>query len=287
VSERDGKGMGPEPPRRIMRETLHNAALIPLTEQDSVKRTRGVRSGSSAECVTTLRKIAKTGKQTIGGIMRTWRMTFSTASVAALCSAALTCVLASSASASSATASISRIPLAGTGVPQTRTYIPPNNSDFAQPEFQPQLDSQASPGTYQGVIVNRSLSDSSGSGVSERTHVELSAGRQFGTGFEGLNFFNQRYANGGNQFSVEPPDQGLCVGNGYVVEAVNDVFNVYGATGQSLLSPNNVGGAVDLNSFFGYPAQFNRTTGDQGPSVTDPSCLYDSGQINRNSGRLA
>jgi hypothetical protein len=208
--------------------------------------------------------------------MRTWRMPFSTASIAALCSAALTCVLASSASASSATASISRIPLSGTGVPQIRTYIPPNNSDFAQPEFQPQLDSQASPGAYQGEIVNRSLSDSSGSGVSERSHGELGAGRHFGTGFEGLNFFQQRYANGGNQFSVEPPDQGLCVGNGYVVEAVNDVFNVYGVTGQSLLSPNNVGGAVDLNSFFGYPAQFNRTTGDQGPSVTDPSCLYDS-----------
>ncbi|MCT7145093.1 hypothetical protein, partial [Salmonella enterica] len=29
-------------------------------------------------------------------------------------------------------------------------------------------------------------------------------------GFDGLNFHDQRYANGGNQFSVEPPDQGLC-----------------------------------------------------------------------------
>ncbi len=120
------------------------------------------------------------------------------------------------------------------------------------------------------------MSDSSGSGVSERSHGELGADRGFGTGFEGLNFFQQRYANGGNQFSVEPPDQALCVGDGYVVEAVNDVFNVYGVTGQSLLSPNNVGGTVDLNSFFGYPAQFNRTTGDSGPFIADPSCLYDS-----------
>src|SRR5262245_42718234 len=33
--------------------------------------------------------------------------------------------------------------------------------------------------------------------------------------FDGLNHRNQRLANGGNQFSLEPPDQGLCVGNGF------------------------------------------------------------------------
>src|SRR5690242_16461083 len=32
--------------------------------------------------------------------------------------------------------------------------------------------------------------------------------------FHGLDGFDQRFANGGNQFSVEPPDQALCVGNG-------------------------------------------------------------------------
>ncbi len=32
--------------------------------------------------------------------------------------------------------------------------------------------------------------------------------------FLGLNHRDQRLANGGNQFSLEPPDQGLCVGNG-------------------------------------------------------------------------
>jgi hypothetical protein len=87
--------------------------------------------------------------------------------------------------------------------------------------------------------------------------------------FEGLNFFDQRFANGGNQFSVEPPDQGLCVGNGFVLETVNDVLQVY-STGGRPLSP-----VTDLNTFYGYPAQFDRTTGLQGPFVTDPSCLYD------------
>ena len=37
-----------------------------------------------------------------------------------------------------------------------------------------------------------------------------------GTHFQGLNFFDQRFANNGNQFCVEPPDQALCAGNGFV-----------------------------------------------------------------------
>ena len=44
---------------------------------------------------------------------------------------------------------------------------------------------------------------------------------------DGLNHRQQRLANGGNQFSLEPPDQGLCVGNGFVVEAVNSVLRVF------------------------------------------------------------
>ena len=87
--------------------------------------------------------------------------------------------------------------------------------------------------------------------------------------FEGLNFFDQRFANNGNQFSIEPPDQGLCVGNGFVLETVNDVLQVY-STGGRALSP-----VTDLNTFYGYPAQIDRTTGLQGPFVTDPSCYYD------------
>jgi hypothetical protein len=45
--------------------------------------------------------------------------------------------------------------------------------------------------------------------------------------FQGINHYQQRTANGGNQFSLEPPDQGLCVGNGYVMETVNDALRVY------------------------------------------------------------
>jgi len=95
-------------------------------------------------------------------------------------------------------------------------------------------------------------------------------GPQLAVSFDGLNHRDQRTANNGNQFSVEPPDQGLCVGGGHVVEAVNDVFQVYNADGSDQT------GVVDLNTFLGYPAQIDRTTGVVGPFVTDPSCLYDA-----------
>ncbi|MEP6696335.1 MAG: hypothetical protein ABJA34_05580 [Pseudonocardiales bacterium] len=92
-----------------------------------------------------------------------------------------------------------------------------------------------------------------------------------GHNWEGLTGFQQRYANGGNQFSVEPPDQALCVGNGQTLEAVNSVLRVFSTGGAPLT------GVVDLNTFFGYPAQFNRTTFQQGPFLTDPVCIFDHG----------
>lgn len=34
-------------------------------------------------------------------------------------------------------------------------------------------------------------------------------------------------------------------------------------------------GAVDLNTFYGYPAAINRSNGNYGPEITDPSCYFD------------
>src|ERR1051325_3237140 len=176
-----------------------------------------------------------------------------------------------------------QIPMAGTTAPQTGAFTPSGINDLTQAEFPGQADSETGPGPYPGTIVNRSLSTSTGNGVSVNSGKKAKSNPQFVSGFEGLNFYQQRYARGGNQFSVEPPDQGMCAGNGYVLEAVNDVLN---ASGQSVLPdntstnivsgfPRNVNHAVDLNSFYGYPPAINRSTGIRGQFVTDPSCLYD------------
>jgi hypothetical protein len=58
----------------------------------------------------------------------------------------------------------------------------------------------------------------------------------------------------------EPPDQGLCVGNGFVVEPVNSAYRIYNTSGKSLAGPFNI------NDLFNQGAlQF----------TSDPRCYYD------------
>lgn len=197
-------------------------------------------------------------------------------------------VVAQTASVGAATAgAIRSVSFGGTTSLVTGDSSPSGGTDVTQAEFPGQLDEADGPGPYPGTIVNRSLSQGSGSGVSVTGAKRAKSNPQFNAGFEGLNLYQQRFARRGNQFTVEPPDQALCVGNGFEVEAVNDVLNVYNSAGQSALPdntatnlvgglPRDVGHAVDLNSFFGYAPAINRTTGARAQFVTDPSCLYDA-----------
>jgi len=159
--------------------------------------------------------------------------------------------------------------------------------DVTQVEFPGAQDEEGGPDAFTGTIVDRSLSKHGGSATSVNGTEKAKSNPTFDTGFEGLNHYQQRYSRGGNQFSVEPPDQGMCAGNGYVMETVNDVMNVFDTSGSSVLPdntaanivgglPRNVNHAVDLNSFYGYAPAINRATGIRGPFVTDPSCLYDA-----------
>jgi hypothetical protein len=180
-----------------------------------------------------------------------------------------------------------QIAAVGSTAPLTGAYTPSGDGDVTRVEFPEQMDEPDGPGPFPGTITNRSLSRGSGIGVSVTSGKKAKSNPLFNTGFEGLNLLQQRYARGGNQFTVEPPDQALCAGGGYVVEAVNDVLNVFNTSGQSLLPdntaknivagfPTDVNHAVDLNSFLGYAPAINRSTGVRAQSVTDPSCLYDA-----------
>src|SRR5436190_8346126 len=192
---------------------------------------------------------------------------------------------ASAGTATGASAAGTLVPKAGTGSPSTGAFTPWDGT--GGDEFAGQED-EDSPDAYSGNIVDRSLSAGGAAvGVATTTGKKAKSNPKFNSGFEGLNLYQQRYARGGNQFTVEPPDQGMCAGNGYVVEAVNDVLNVYDTSGHSVLPdntatnivsgfPRNVNHAVDLNSFYGYGPAINRSTGVRSQFVTDPSCLFDA-----------
>ncbi len=121
------------------------------------------------------------------------------------------------------------------------------------------------------AIVNRTIAGHSGEGREGHDARRAARNPQLARSFDGVNFFDQRFSNNGNQFSVEPPDQGLCAGNGFVVESANDVMRIFDTRGGLVVGP------VDLNTFYGYPAAINRAVSPNtfGPSITDPSCYYD------------
>ena len=123
-----------------------------------------------------------------------------------------------------------------------------------------------------GVAVDRSIAGGPGKGASASSGKKAKSNPELNLSFDGLNFHDQRFANGGNQFSVEPPDQGLCAGNGFVVESANDVLRIFNADGTPATIP------IDLNTFYGYPPAIDRTKSPLqfGPSITDPSCYFDA-----------
>jgi hypothetical protein len=76
--------------------------------------------------------------------------------------------------------------------------------------------------------------------------------------FNGTSSRDSEKTNFGAEF--EPPDQGLCVGNGFVVEPVNSAYNIYNTNGTRIAGPFNV----------------NRLFNDGFKQFTsDPRCFYD------------
>jgi hypothetical protein len=76
--------------------------------------------------------------------------------------------------------------------------------------------------------------------------------------FDGVSSLDSGVTNFGAEF--EPPDQGLCVGNGFVVEPVNSAFTIYRRNGSVVTGPFNVNVLYDegLTEF-----------------TSDPRCYFD------------
>lgn len=82
--------------------------------------------------------------------------------------------------------------------------------------------------------------------------------------FNGTSSLDSAKTNYGAQF--EPPDQALCEGNGFVLEAVNSAYTVYTTAGNATVG-NVVVGPYNVNDLFnegGY--EF----------TSDPRCFYDA-----------
>lgn len=160
--------------------------------------------------------------------------------------------------------------LSGRTTPTTQA-APAQETALKGPETDPAIaDVDADEAVAEGAVVkDRSIAKYSGPAVPTNGRGKAKSNPEMALSFDALNAFQQRFANSGNQFTVEPPDQGLCAGNGFVIESVNSVLRVFDKAGNPLT------GVIDLNTFYGYPAAINRTSGQFGPSITDPSCYFD------------
>jgi len=111
--------------------------------------------------------------------------------------------------------------------------------------------------------------------------VPRPAGNGFATGtfngFTGLDQFLQAVAPtgiaGGNNGQLEPPDQGLAVGNGFVVEPINNAITIFDTTGHFF-------GFETMSALFGLEPTFFVNNGQAvppfGPFLSDPRAYYDS-----------
>lgn len=94
--------------------------------------------------------------------------------------------------------------------------------------------------------------------------------------FLSLTHLDQLITDSGNQFSTEPPDQGLaiggtteCVGGPCIFAAVNSAVGVYTTGGQLL-------GAASMNQFFDLDSAIIPPDGPIGPFLADPRVYFDS-----------
>jgi len=151
------------------------------------------------------------------------------------------------------------------------TSAPPAASTALAPHAASSKDSGVAPLFSRNPRMNnaaRAMQRATASGMS----VVGNAGGA--TGFNGLDHADQRNAGTGiyvnTQFSLEPPDQGLCVGNGFVVEPVNTAFAVYNEGGTKLTA------TTALNQFYKLsPAVVRSTPPVRGDFLSDPKCYWD------------
>jgi hypothetical protein len=79
-----------------------------------------------------------------------------------------------------------------------------------------------------------------------------------GVNFNGVSSRDSQFTNYNAEF--EPPDQGLCEGNGFILEPVNSAYRIYRTTGKSIRGPFNINDLFNVGG-----AEF----------TSDPRCWFD------------
>lgn len=153
------------------------------------------------------------------------------------------------ASASQGDGTVSHLTAVGTGIVGSPAAATGGSSSVIR--SQPEVDQKTASGSSTGHVFPSINPNPRSNGI---------AGSNPGaSGFDALDHRDSAVANG---FSLEPPDQGLCVNGSYVVEPINVVIAVYRASDHAIVS-----GPSSLNAFF-------KVTPDI--FLSDPKCWFDA-----------
>ena len=154
-------------------------------------------------------------------------------------------------------------------VPTTAAAAPPQPpSPPMSTGLAPQVHQQASAQTHAPSTRSKGVRHRPSSGVAQASTAPAAsaatapAATSAGTllqNFNGVGSRDSEVTNFNQQF--EPPDQGLCAGNGFVLEPVNSAYSVYKTTAPASRGPFNV------NDLFNEGAS---------EFTSDPRCYYDA-----------
>ena len=197
------------------------------------------------------------------------------AAVAVLALMAATATRPAAASTASAKATISKLISRGTtSLTASGSPTSPSSVDQTHETSPAQLEVDEdvpNSGTSAARIPAAGVPTATGNGLA-------ATGGELLTTFAGLNHAEQRssgtgaYAN--SNFSLEPPDQALCVGAGHVLESVNTAIRSYTTSGTPETDP------IALNQFFNLsPAIVRSSPAVYGDFTSDPKCLFDNGHF--------
>jgi hypothetical protein len=147
----------------------------------------------------------------------------------------------------------------GAGATSTVTVYAPATVGVVAPTTGPTAPAgQTASHTQRGSRTTSPATSSQAAALASATAATNSTASSVLSNFNGTSSNDSRKTNFNQEF--EPPDQGLCVGNGFVLEPVNSAYRIFNTNGKSLEGPTNVNDLFDLGS-----TQF----------TSDPRCYYD------------
>ena len=162
--------------------------------------------------------------------------------------------------ASSSPPSVVRYPVTNTGI-AAQVTARSNSAHSASPSTR-ERGVRTMPAAHRAATGGRTTvpvtADAAGQGGDGTQPGDSRSGGALLRHFNGVSSLDSELTNFGARF--EPPDQGLCEGNGFVLEAVNSAYSIYRRDGAPIAGPFNVN---DL---------FQR---DGLAYTTDPRCYFD------------